>query len=71
VASSPASAARPRTGLRERKKLAMRRRPASVALRLALDRGLENITIEDITAEALRPLLRRALEQLAAAFRTP
>jgi AcrR family transcriptional regulator len=39
-------------GLRERKKLAMRQALSSAALRLAIERGLENVTIEDITAEA-------------------
>jgi AcrR family transcriptional regulator len=43
---------RQRTGLRERKKLAIRRALGSAALRLAVERGLENVTIEDITAEA-------------------
>jgi AcrR family transcriptional regulator len=47
-----AKPSRPRTGLRERKKLAVRRRLSDAALRLAMARGLENITIEDITAEA-------------------
>ncbi len=41
-----------RGGLRERKKLAVRRALSSAAIRLALERGLENVTIEDITAEA-------------------
>ncbi len=40
------------TGLRERKKLATRKALSDAALRLAVDRGLENVTIEDITAEA-------------------
>src|SRR5580700_2745345 len=41
-----------RSGLRERKKLAVRQALGSAALRLAVERGLENITVEDITAEA-------------------
>jgi AcrR family transcriptional regulator len=51
--TSPRTAAAPsRTGLRERKKLAMRQKLGSAALRLAIERGLENVTVEDITAEA-------------------
>ena len=49
-----------RSGLRERKKLAVRRALSSAAIRLAAERGLENVTIEDITAEAGEPL-REAL----------
>jgi len=41
-----------RSGLRERKKLAVRRALSSAAVRLAVERGLENVTIEDITADA-------------------
>ena len=41
-----------RSGLREGKKLAVRRALGAAALRLAMERGLENVTIEDITAEA-------------------
>ncbi len=48
----PAPAVPSRTGLRERKKLAMRQKLGSAALRLAIEHGLENITIEDITAAA-------------------
>src|ERR1700722_18259434 len=40
------------SGLRERKKLAVRRALSSAAVRLAVERGLENVSIEDITAEA-------------------
>ena len=46
------SVRRPRSGLRERKKLAIRQRLSAAAIRLAMERGLENVTIEDITAEA-------------------
>jgi AcrR family transcriptional regulator len=38
-------------GLRERKKLATRRALSDAALRLAIERGLENVTIQDITTE--------------------
>jgi AcrR family transcriptional regulator len=41
-----------RSMLRERKKLAVRQTLGSAALRLAVERGLENVTVEDITAEA-------------------
>jgi len=41
-----------RGGLRERKKLAVRRALGSAAVRLAVERGVENVTVEDITAEA-------------------
>lgn len=39
-------------GLRERKKLATRHALSSAALELAVEHGLENVTIEDITARA-------------------
>jgi AcrR family transcriptional regulator len=43
----------PAPGLRERKKLATRHALSSAALQLALERGgIENVTIEDITARA-------------------
>jgi AcrR family transcriptional regulator len=42
----------PLTGRRERKKLATRHALSTAALQLATERGLENFTIEDITARA-------------------
>jgi AcrR family transcriptional regulator len=42
----------PIPGRRERKKLATRHALSTAALQLAVERGLENVTIEDITARA-------------------
>jgi AcrR family transcriptional regulator len=39
-------------GLRERKKLETRETLAKVAVRLAIERGMENVTVDDIAAEA-------------------
>ncbi|GAA1075548.1 TetR/AcrR family transcriptional regulator [Nocardiopsis metallicus] len=39
-------------GLRERKKLATRRALREAAVRLTLERGLENVTVEAVSAEA-------------------
>ena len=50
MANIPATG--PPGGLREHKKLAVRRALGSAAARLAVERGLENATIADITAEA-------------------
>jgi AcrR family transcriptional regulator len=40
------------SGLRERKRVATRQAIQSAVLRLALDRGLEHVTVEDISREA-------------------
>lgn len=42
----------PSVGLRERKKRAMRARLSDIALRLALERGVSQVRIEDIVSEA-------------------
>jgi AcrR family transcriptional regulator len=39
-------------GLRERKKLETRETLARIAVRLAVERGMENVTVDDIAAEA-------------------
>src|SRR5262249_28358853 len=42
----------PPAGLRERKKLATRQALGAAAMRLAIERGLENVHVEDIAAAA-------------------
>jgi len=44
-----------------RKKLAVRQALGSAALRLAVERGLENVTVEDITAERVSRCVRQLL----------
>jgi AcrR family transcriptional regulator len=50
-AGSPSEGGQPE-GLRERKKLATRRALGIAAMRLAVERGLENVLVEDIAARA-------------------
>jgi AcrR family transcriptional regulator len=50
AADAPPDAAGP--GLRERKKLATRKALGSAAMQLAIERGLENVHVEDIAAAA-------------------
>ena len=52
TSSSPAAAAAATQGLRERKKRATRQALSLAAMRLAVERGLENVLVEDIAAAA-------------------
>jgi len=52
MSTEPAPRATARLGLRERKKLATRDAISAAAFQLAAQRGLENITVEDIAAAA-------------------
>ena len=52
MSAEPAPRATARLGLRERKKLATREAIGGAAVHLAVERGLENITVEDIAAAA-------------------
>lgn len=52
MSTEPAPRATARLGLRERKKLATRAAIGGAAFRLAVQRGLENLTVEDIAAAA-------------------
>ncbi|WP_055586030.1 TetR/AcrR family transcriptional regulator [Streptacidiphilus griseoplanus] len=52
MAIDPPGDPAPRSGLRERKKQATREALTWAALRLAHERGLENVRVEDIAAEA-------------------
>jgi AcrR family transcriptional regulator len=52
VSTEPGSGPAERLGLRERKKLATRREIGAAAMRLAVERGLDNVTVEDIAMAA-------------------
>src|SRR5580704_2477385 len=52
MSTQPAPRASARLGLRERKKLATRDAIGGAVFRLAAQRGLENVTVEDIAAAA-------------------
>src|ERR1700722_12703966 len=51
-AGAPAAPSVSPQGLRERKKLATRQALSAAAMRLAIERGLENVLVEDIAAAA-------------------
>lgn len=52
MSTGPAPQPTGRLGLRERKKMATRQMIGGTAFRLAMERGLENVTVEDIAAAA-------------------
>jgi len=52
VSTGSAPQPAPRLGLRERKKMATRQEIGAVAMRLAVERGPENVTVEDIATAA-------------------
>src|SRR5215470_11800140 len=52
LAQYPAAAPQESSGLRERKKLATRQALGMAAMRLAIERGLDNVLVEDIAEAA-------------------
>ena len=50
--TEPGSGPAERMGLRDRKKLATRREIGTAAMRMAVEHGLDNVTVEDIAAAA-------------------
>jgi AcrR family transcriptional regulator len=52
MSTGPAPQPAARLGLRERKKMATRQEIGTAAFRMAMERGLENVTVEDIATAA-------------------